>query len=302
MLQQTFDILQFHPLLFLSMVALLGLVVGSFLNVAIYRIPIMIEQAYSRHLAQANNQPTPNAAPFDLVSPPSHCTHCKAPLAWWANIPVLSYLFLFGISRCCHETIPSRYPLIELLTATLGVFAAFHFGFHWQTAAAMVLCCGLITLLFIDVDHFLLPDDITLPLLWLGLLANQFSLFTSLENAVYGAILGYSVLWIVGWLFHLVRGIEGIGQGDYKLLALLGAWLGWQQVPFIILISSFVGACYGGIRLLLGKQKQHDPIPFGPFLAITGIVCLFWGPKLLHAYLLWHGMHHFTHINETFLC
>lgn len=275
-----FQILHSNPTLCLGLAAIFGLCVGSFLNVVIYRIPIMMT---------LDGEPQPEQKRFDLVMPPSHCTHCKSHIPWWANIPVFSYLFLRGRSVCCQQKIALRYPLIELSCMLLTVFTAYFFGFNWQAFAAMIFCWGMIALIFIDIDEMLLPDDITLPLLWLGLYVNVFNLFTTPSAAIIGAISGYCVFWSIGWLFKQIRGIEGMGYGDYKLLALIGAWLGWQQIPFIILGSSLVGAIYGGLMLILRRQNHQQPIPFGPFLAAAGIIGLFYGENLMLHYLHWLG-------------
>lgn len=275
-----FQILQSNPAIFLSLTAILGLCVGSFLNVVIYRVPIMMNLELESKADKKR---------FDLIMPPSHCPQCKSDIPWWANIPVFSYLFLRGRSVCCHQKISSRYILIELYCAALTVFSAYFFGFSWQAVAAMIFCWGMITLIFIDIDEMLLPDDITLPLLWVGLYVNVFGTFTTPSAAIIGAISGYCVFWSIGWLFKQLRGIDGMGYGDYKLLALIGAWLGWQQIPFIILGSSLVGATYGGFMLILRRHNHQQPIPFGPFLAIAGIIGLFFGQDLILHYLRWLG-------------
>lgn len=280
---------QLYPVMFLVMVGILGLCIGSFLNVAIYRIPIMLERQFATELAQATNQSAPQNDSFDLFLPRSHCPNCQTPIPWWANIPVLSYLFLRGNSYCCQQPISSRYPLVEILSMTVTLLVANNFGISWTTLAALLFCWGLITLFFIDLDQFLLPDDITLPLLWLGLYSNLYHSFTSIQSAVIGAIAGYCIFWSVGFLFKTIRGIEGIGQGDYKLLAMLGAWLGWQQLPLIIMLSSFAGAIWGLFGIIFHRKKQLDPIPFGPFLALAGFVSLLWGNKLIITYLRWQG-------------
>jgi len=267
----------------------------------IYRVPIMLDNEFQVHLAQAANQPAPEQAQFDLLAPNSHCPQCKSPLPWWANIPLISYIALLGKSHCCRQPIARRYPLVELLCMIVSLYAAYHFGFSWQTVAALVLCWGLIALLFIDVDQFLLPDDITLSLLWIGLWANLFNTFAPIHDAVIGAIAGYSIFWSVGYLFKRLRGIDGLGQGDYKLLAMLGAWLGWQQLPLIILASSFLGAIYGAMMLIFNRQHHRDPIPFGPFLAVAAVIGLFWGNELITAFLGWHGIH-ITSLHVLTLC
>lgn len=261
---------------------LLGLVVGSFLNVVVYRYPLMMKDDWRRQchdfleLPPAEDEDR-HFAVFNLASPGSHCPQCKHPIGALENIPVLSWLVQGGKCKHCSVRIPLRYPATELVTALLSVLVVSHAGFTWLSLALLVLTWTLIVLTLIDFDHQLLPDDMTLPLLWLGLLVNSQGWLTDLESAVYGAMGGYLILWAVYWGFKLLTGKEGMGYGDFKLLAALGAWLGWQALPQIILLSSFVGAFVGIVLMVLRKQDRSTPIPFGPYLATAGFISLMWG-------------------------
>ncbi len=243
-------------------------------------------------LAEEANQPLPadnETAPitFNLSTPRSRCPHCNHAITAWENIPLISYLFLRGRCHRCKTTISLRYPAIELFTAVLTLACAWHFGVSTTAIFAIVLSWVLIALAFIDLDEQYLPDNITLPVLWLGLLLNTQNIFIDLESAVIGAIAGYLALWSVYMLFKKLTGKEGMGFGDFKLLAMLGAWLGWQMLPAIILLSSIVGATIG-IALIASKRHQRGiPIPFGPFLATAGWIALLWGNDLNQAYLQW---------------
>ncbi len=285
-------LIQYNPVLYLSLIAVLGLLVGSFINVVIYRLPIMLKQQWKTDcesfLAQEKAttiSSTPSIEqPFNLIVPRSRCPHCGHMITALENVPVLSYLFLRGRCWECKTPISIRYPLIELLSAILVVLVAWKFGFSIQTAMAMLLTWALICLSFIDYDHQYLPDNITLPFLWLGLFLNLNGLFIDLTSAVIGAMAGYLTLWLVFQLFKIITGKEGMGYGDFKLLAMLGAWLGWQALPAIIVISSLVGSIIG-ISLILFKQHNKDhPIPFGPYLAIAGWIVLLWGKDINNAY------------------
>jgi len=274
----------------LSVVALFGLVTGSFLNVVIHRLPRMLERGWHRQcheLLERDEEEASQPARFDLVQPASHCPNCGHGIAARDNIPVLSYLLLRGRCRHCRNPISPRYPLVELLTAVLSVAVAWRFGISWQTAAAIPLTWALVALTFIDFDHKLLPDAITLPLLWSGLLLNLGGLFTTLPSAVIGAIAGYLSLWLVFHAFRLLTGKEGMGYGDFKLLAAFGAWLGWQLLPLVVLLSSLVGAVIGIAMMLFGGHRRGTPIPFGPFLAAAGWIALLWGEALTRLYLDW---------------
>lgn len=261
---------------------LLGLVVGSFLNVVVYRYPLMMKDDWRRQchdfleLSPAEDEGR-HFAVFNLASPGSHCPQCKHPIGALENIPVLSWLVQGGKCKHCGVRIPLRYPATELVTALLSMLVVSHAGFTWLSLALLVLTWTLIVLTLIDFDHQLLPDDMTLPLLWLGLLVNSQGWLTDLESAVFGAMGGYLILWAVYWGFKLLTGKEGMGYGDFKLLAALGAWLGWQALPQIILLSSFVGAFVGIVLMVLRKQDRSTPIPFGPYLATAGFISLMWG-------------------------
>ena len=266
---------------------IVGLCVGSFLNVVIHRLPKMLDRGWRAQCAELSGEPPPELPPYNLITPRSECPACGHRIAAFENIPVLSFLFLRGRCSACAAPISARYPFIELLTGALTIAAVLRFGVTPTAAAACLLIWSLIALTFIDFDTQLLPDSITLPLLWSGLLANVagFVPGVSLRDAVVGAIAGYVALWTIYWLFKLVRGKEGMGYGDFKLLAALGAWLGWQMLPLIVLLSSFVGAIIG-IGLVVFKGRDHQiPLAFGPYLAIAGVIALFFGRSLISLYL-----------------
>ena len=275
---------------FVLLVTLLGLLIGSFLNVVIYRLPVMMQRDWRQQAQEILElPPETKQETFNLVLPNSCCPHCQHQIKPWENIPVISYLFLRGKCSNCKAPISLRYPLIELACGLLSGYIAFHYGFGWQAAGMLALTWGLLSMSMIDCDHQLLPDSLVLPLLWLGLIANHFGLFTSLEDALWGAIAGYLSLWSVYWLFKLVTGKEGMGYGDFKLLAMLGAWGGWQVLPLTILLSSLVGAVLGVIMLRLRNQETSTPIPFGPYLAIAGWIALLWGDQITGTYLQFAG-------------
>ena len=275
-----------HVLAFVLCALLIGLLVGSFLNVVIYRLPKMMQRDWREQAREILELPAETqTATFNLVLPNSSCPHCAHEIKPWENIPVISYLFLRGKCSSCKAPISLRYPLVELTCGLLSAYIAWHFGFTWQTGAMLLLTWGLLAMSLIDADHQLLPDSLVLPLLWLGLIANSFGLFTSLEDALWGAIAGYLSLWSVYWLFKLVTGKEGMGYGDFKLLAMLGAWGGWQVLPLTILLSSLVGAVLGLIMLRLRNAETSTPIPFGPYLAIAGWIALLWGEQITASYL-----------------
>jgi len=268
-----------------AMAGLLGLCVGSFLNVVIHRLPKMMEQEWQAQCAELRDEPAPTAATLSLARPRSRCPACGHSITALENIPVLSYLFLRGKCSACKAPISCRYPLIELLTGLLSAYAAWHFGPTIQTAGALLLLWSLIALAAIDLDTQLLPDSITLPMLWLGLAFNIATTYVDLQSAVIGAMAGYLALWSVFWLFKLATGKEGMGYGDFKLLAALGAWLGWSMLPAIILLSSVVGAVVGISLIVAARHGRNVPIPFGPYLAAAGGIALFWGPQLTRSYL-----------------
>lgn len=279
------DLLASSPPLFIGTCIVLGLLVGSFLNVVIHRLPKMMELAWRSQCAELNETQVVEAARYNLIVPRSACPHCNHEISAWENIPVISYLLLRGKCKACHAAISLRYPMIEALSGGLCGFAAAHFGFGMAAIGACLLIWALISLTAIDFDTQFLPDDITLPLIWLGLLFNLNNVYISLPDAVLGAICGYLALWLVYWLFKLITGKEGMGYGDFKLLAALGAWLGWQMLPLIIILSSLVGAVVGITLIVALKHGRNIPIPFGPYLAGGGLIALFWGQTLTQNYL-----------------
>lgn len=284
------DFLASSPTGWMTISLLLGLVVGSFLNVVIYRLPIMMEKEWAGQCAELSGKEPEQAPVFNLSTPRSRCPHCQHAIGALENIPVISYIFLGGKCKSCRKPISVRYPLIEALTGVLSVVIAWQFGFGWNCLAALLFTWSLIALTFIDLDHQLLPDKITLPLVWLGIFANLFGLFTDIYSSVIGAIAGYLTLWSVYHLFKFVTGKEGMGYGDFKLLAALGAWMGWQYLPMIVLLSSLVGAIVG-ISLILIKKHQRDiPIPFGPYLAAAGWIAFIWGDTINRVYLSAFGL------------
>ena len=273
------------PAVFALAAGLLGLMVGSFLNVVIHRLPIMMERDWALQCAELRGETPPACEPLTLAKPRSRCPQCGHPIAALENIPIVSWVLLRGRCKGCAAPISPRYPLIEALTGLLFGLAAWHFGFSVAGLGALVLVAALIALTGIDFDTQLLPDDITLPLLWIGLALNTFSIYTDLKSAVIGAMAGYLALWTVYWGFKLTTGKEGMGYGDFKLLAALGAWLGWQMLPLTILLSSLVGAAVGLGLMVFARHNRNVPIPFGPYLAAAGIIALIWGKPLTRAYL-----------------
>ncbi|HEY5682308.1 MAG TPA: A24 family peptidase [Sulfuricaulis sp.] len=278
-----------YPIAFPLIAGVFGLAIGSFLNVAIYRVPVMLErkwQSQCQEILVTKKKKLPKKSKrFDLAVPGSCCPHCGHAITALENIPVLSFIWLRGKCSACGKPISWRYPLVELLTGGLTAAVAWHFGYGIAALAAMALTWSLIALSFIDVDHQLLPDDITLPLLWAGLIINLNAYFTPLVSSVMGAVSGYLFLWTVYQIFKLVTGKEGMGYGDFKLFAALGAWLGWQSLPLIILLSSLVGAIAGISFILLFGHDRRMPIPFGPFLCVAGWITLMWGDDLIGLYL-----------------
>jgi len=278
-------LLQTSPLFFALFSGIIGLLVGSFLNVVIHRLPKMMERDWHAQCAELKGQPVEPTPRYNLLVPRSACPHCGHAISAAENIPVISYLFLRGKCKGCGAAISPRYPIVEAVSGVLSAYAAWHFGFGLAGIAAIVFVWALIALTFIDFDTQLLPDDITLPLLWLGLLLNLNDAYTTLPNAVVGAIAGYLILWSVYWLFKLATGKEGMGFGDFKLLAAIGAWLGWQMLPLVILLSSLVGAVVGITLIIVARHGRNIPIPFGPYLAGGGLIALFWGQTLTQSYL-----------------
>jgi leader peptidase (prepilin peptidase)/N-methyltransferase len=273
------------PAVFAAVAGLFGLMMGSFLNVVIHRLPIMMQRDWAGQCAELRDEPVPEFEPLTLAKPRSRCPSCGHAISAMENIPVVSWVMLGGKCKGCKASISLRYPLVELLTGLLFAYAAWHFGYGLPALAALGFTAALIALTGIDFDTHLLPDDITLPLLWAGLLVNMFGAFTDLKSAVIGAMAGYLALWSVYWLFKLFTGKEGMGYGDFKLLAALGAWLGWQMLPLAILLSSFVGAAIGLSMMVFARHGRNVPIPFGPYLAIAGLIALYWGKPLTRAYL-----------------
>lgn len=279
------NLLQQNSAVFYGLIVFVGLAFGSFLNVIIYRLPRMMEQDWRSQCRELLELPSEETHKISLALPASACPQCGHKIRFWENIPVISYLLLKGACSNCGNKISLQYPLIEAVTAILSVVVAWKFGVSWQTLLALILTWSLITLTMIDFHKQLLPDSITLPLLWLGLLANIFELFTTLESAVMGAMAGYLILWFVYHLFKLVTGKEGMGFGDFKLLGALGAWLGWKVLPLIILLSSVVGAVVGIALIVITRHDKNIPIPFGPYLAIAGWIALIWGDNMIRIWL-----------------
>ena len=279
------QLFQSSPIVFICFAGLIGLLVGSFLNVVIHRLPKMMECEWQSQCAELNGiSPTPMPK-YNLIVPRSACPQCSHAISAAENIPVLSYLFLRGKCAGCGAAISPRYPVVEALSGILSAYAAWHFGYGIAAVSAIVFVWALLALTFIDFDTQLLPDSITLPLLWMGLLLNLDGTFTALPNALIGAVVGYLVLWSVYWMFKLVTGKEGMGYGDFKLLAAIGAWMGWTMLPLVILLSSVVGAVVGISLIVVAKHGRNIPIPFGPYLAGGGLIALFWGQTLTQSYL-----------------
>ena len=280
---------------FIAVVFAFALIIGSFLNVVILRLPIMMEREWREQCEELSKTPPLQEMPegrFDIIVPRSRCPSCGQVIKAWQNIPVLSYLFLRGQCANCKESISARYPLVEMLTAVLAALCAWRFGVGWEALMAIAMTFALVAISVIDADTQLIPDSIVLPLMWLGLLMSLFHpvagsdvLFIAPRDAIVGAIAGYLSLWTVYQLFKLVTGKEGMGYGDFKLLAALGAWLGWQQLPIIILISALVGAIVGISLMLFRGHDRSVPIPFGPYLAAAGWVTMLWGDTIKNVYL-----------------
>jgi len=285
-----FDVLLSDPFTFMVSVFVFSLCIGSFLNVVVYRLPVMMRnQVEDDYLDLLEKEPKERPV-FNLSTPHSACPKCKSPIKPWQNIPVISYLWLKGKCANCKTSISARYPIVEFTTGLLGLLVAYQFGATWQTAALLVFTYFLVALTLIDMDEYLLPDRLTLPLVWFALIANSFALFTSLENAVYGAIAGYLSLWSIFWIFKLLTGKEGMGYGDFKLLAAIGALLGWQALPVVILLSSVVGAVVGILGIMIMGRDKNIPIPFGPYLAAAGFIAALWGNDITAAYFQFAGI------------
>ena len=274
-----------NPIAFTTLAGLLGLFVGSFLNVVIHRLPRMMERDWHAQAAELRGEEPPAGERFNLATPRSRCPHCGHQITLLENIPLVSYLVLRGRCGHCGAGISKRYPIVEAVSALLSAYAAWHFGFGAAALGALLFVWAMVALTFIDLDTQLLPDDITLPLLWLGLAFNLGDTYTNLPAAVIGAMAGYLALWSVFWLFKLATGKEGMGYGDFKLLAAIGAWLGWQMLPLTILLSSLVGAVVGILLIVVARHGRNVPIPFGPYLAAAGLIALFWGERITERYL-----------------
>jgi leader peptidase (prepilin peptidase) / N-methyltransferase len=280
-------LIQQNSTIFIIIASLLGLVIGSFLNVMIHRLPIMMEMDWREQFASLSGiDNVAKTTKYNLITPRSTCPHCQKTIAAWHNIPVISFLLLGGRCKECKASISWRYPTVEIISAFLVGLTAYKFGFSISTLAASVFALALLTLTFIDLDTQLLPDVITLPLLWLGLLFNLYGGFTDIQSAIIGAVAGYLILWIVYWVFKLVTGKEGMGYGDFKMLAAIGAWFGWTMLPAVILLSSIGGSIIGIGLIIFAKKGRNTAIPFGPYLALGGIAALFYGAQLSHLYLV----------------
>lgn len=292
------ELFQSEPWLLIACTFLFSALVGSFLNVVIHRLPVMLERQWREQaddlLGQETEQPSER---YNLMVPRSRCPSCHAEIKAHQNIPVLSYLFLRGRCANCKARISVRYPIVELLTAVLSAAVAWRFGWHWQTLAALVFTWALVALTVIDFDHQVLPDVITLPLLWLGLMLSlawsaglRPPIPVNPESAIIGAAAGYLSLWLVYWAFRLITGKEGMGYGDFKLFGAFGAWMGWQMLPMIILLSAFAGAVFGIAMIVLRGRDRNVPMPFGPYLAAAGWIALMWGPQIVGGYLSASGL------------
>ncbi|NNM81027.1 MAG: prepilin peptidase [Burkholderiales bacterium] len=271
--------------LFVAVATIVGMMVGSFLNVVIGRLPVMMERDWKRQCAELDGKEASVPETFNLILPGSRCDSCGVKISPLQNIPVLSYLFLKGKCSHCGAKIPARVAIIEAFSGVASGFAAWHFGFGPESFGALIFLWAMIALTFIDFDKQLLPDSITLPLLWAGIFLNLSGGFTDLKSAVIGAMAGYLSLWSIYWIFRLLMKKEGMGYGDFKLLAAIGAWLGWNQLPLVILLSSIVGAAVGITMMLFAKMERNTAIPFGPYLAGGGLIAMFWGKELSRFYL-----------------
>ena len=306
------EILASTPWLLAACVFLVSLLIGSFLNVVIHRVPIMLEREWKTQAREmlvvpgrtdgtgtAHDQTDSSSERYNLLVPRSRCPRCNAEITALQNIPVVSWLLLGGKCASCRTSISVRYPIVEFATAVLSAVVALHYGWHWQMLAALLFTWALISLTVIDLDHTLLPDVITIPLLWLGLLLSLFwhaglaaPAPTDPSSAILGAVCGYLILWTVYWAFKLITGKDGMGYGDFKLLGALGGWMGWQMLPLILLLSAFAGAVIGIALILLRGRDRNVPIPFGPYLAAAGWIALLWGPQIMGSYLTLTGLRH----------
>ena len=278
-------LLQQSPAWLLATVAVVGLCVGSFLNVVIHRLPRMMEAQWRAECASLEGRDAPEPEVFNLVTPRSRCPSCGTQITALQNVPVVSWIALRGRCAACRAPISIRYPAVELAAGALAVLVGWRLGYSAALPFALAYAWALLALTFIDLDTQLLPDDITLPLLWLGLIANSFGLFSDLRSAVLGAAGGYLILWLVYWAFRILARKEGMGYGDFKLLAAIGAWVGWQVLPVAIVVAAGLGAVIGSISLWLSRKGSDTRIPFGPYLALGGIVALLWGHAAVVAWI-----------------
>lgn len=284
-MNEALELLRTEPPLWIGFSVLLGLMIGSFLNVVVHRLPRMMEREWVAQCAELSATEQDPQPAFNLAKPRSHCPSCRAQITALQNLPLVSWLALRGRCAHCGIAIPMRYPLVEAATSAMAGFLAWHYGFGPAAALAFAFCATLLALALIDFDTQLLPDGLTLPLLWAGLLVNIWGVFAPLQEAVVGAIAGYLSLWTVYWGFKLVTGKEGMGYGDFKLLAAIGAWLGWQALPLVILLSSLAGAVIGIVLIVAARMGRGVPMPFGPYLVIAGVVALVWGDGIIAGYL-----------------
>jgi len=291
---QLINILQHNIILFLLLIAIISLVIGSFLNVVICRLPVILNTAWRLECLEYLKLPMPPATQstttFNLLTPNSHCPSCHNQLTILQNIPIISFIILQGKCKHCNTNIAWQYPIVELLSMTLCVLVAWRFGFSLQTLAGCLLTYTLLVQAVIDYQHTFIPDEITLTMLWLGLLASLIPIFASSNVSIIGASCGYLFLWSIFWLFKLITGKDGMGYGDFKLLAMLGAWLGWQLLPLIIVLSATLGTIVGIGLIAFTKHQRSTPIPFGPYLAIAGWIALMYGKTINYAYLTWIGL------------
>ena len=278
-------LLQNNSVFFISLCTTIGLVAGSFLNVIIFRLPKMMEREWNQQCSELRGETIKPLPTLNLVKPFSECPHCKHKITALESIPIISYLALRGRCSQCNTSISLRYPIMEALTGIMSGFIAWHFGYGFITVAALIFVWSMIVLAFIDLDTQLLPDEVTLPLLWIGLLINLGNSFTDISSAVIGAASGYIFLWLIYWCFKIATGKEGMGYGDFKLLAVIGAWFGWKMLPLVILFSSLAAAVIGIVLIIVAKNKRDTPFPFGPYLVGSGLVALFWGDQLNRTYL-----------------
>ncbi|QSX34007.1 prepilin peptidase [Shewanella avicenniae] len=301
-MQQFCSLMEQYPSIFVALSFVFAAVIGSFINVVIFRLPVMMKREWQQECNQFLEEYQPKAYQvleqqqllqpldkfperFNLIVPNSTCPKCKTAIKPWHNLPILGWLMLGGKCAACKQQISSRYPIFEFLNGALVALLAWHFGPTIQFALAAIVTFALVAMTGIDLDEMLLPDQLTLPFLWLGIIANYFGVFTELPSAVVGAIAGYLSLWSVFWLFKLLTGKEGMGYGDFKLMALFGAWLGWQMLPLIILLSSLVGAVIGISMILFKNMGRNNPIPFGPYIALAGWIAMLWGNDIVSWYL-----------------